>query len=150
MIDSVCRSVRAGAIGMEAATAATAGTAATAATTAIDDGALDGTGAKRARTEEEPKGTMPPDLRDQIETSLAAIGQVEYKRRPHRKGPGPVKARTTKRRPSAVEVHSGSTSDVHIRSAQNRFGTTVGRPIKSKRRPTCTCKSQPKTCWSAV
>lgn len=47
--------------------------------------------AKRARTDE--TGAMPPELREKIEKSLAAIGQVEYKRRPHRKGPGPVQAR---------------------------------------------------------
>ena len=35
--------------------------------------------AKRARTDEGPeKETMPVELREEIETSLAAIGTVEY------------------------------------------------------------------------
>ena len=40
---------------------------------------------KRARVD----GTMPPDLRDVIEKSLAVIGQVEYHKRSHKKS-GPV------------------------------------------------------------
>ena len=54
-----------------------------AATATTDGGAPE---AKRARTgtgNEEPEGTMPAKLREQIKASIAAIGQVEYRRRPH-------------------------------------------------------------------
>ena len=37
---------------------------------------------KRSRTE----GSMPPELREKIETALAAVGEVEYQRRSHRRG----------------------------------------------------------------
>ena len=53
----------------------------------------DGPDAKRDLTndiDEAPKGTMPNELRATIEASLAAIGTVEYHRRPHRKGPDPA------------------------------------------------------------
>ena len=36
---------------------------------------------KRPRTE----GSMPPELREKIETALAAVGEVEYQRRSHRR-----------------------------------------------------------------
>ena len=44
---------------------------------------------KRARTETRV-GTMPPDLKGKIENALAAIGEVEYHKRSHKKGSGPV------------------------------------------------------------
>ena len=47
--------------------------------------------AKRSRSSH--VGTMPHELRDAIEVSLAAIGQVDYKRRVHKKGPGPLQPR---------------------------------------------------------
>ncbi len=45
--------------------------------------------AKKART----GGTMLPELRKKIEDSLELLGEVEYHRKPHRKGPGPIAAR---------------------------------------------------------
>ena len=44
---------------------------------------------KRARTETSV-GTMPSDLKGQIENALAAIGEMEYHKRSHKKGSGPV------------------------------------------------------------
>ena len=82
----------------------------------------DGPYAKRARTtdiDEAPKGTMPDELRATIEASLAAIGTVEYHRRPHRKGPGPVQPRTVPPEDLVHEkvetIRSGSTQRVHYR-----------------------------------
>ena len=70
--------------------------------------------AKRARVE----GTMPPDLRDKIEKSLEALGQVEQKKRSHKKK-GPVQPKT---RPvedlehkKTETVRTGQTSRVHYR-----------------------------------
>ena len=45
--------------------------------------------AKRPRT----GGTMPEELKARIEQSLDAIGEVEFRKRSHRKGSGPVGAR---------------------------------------------------------
>ena len=47
------------------------------------------TEAKRTRT----GGTMPEDLKARIEQSLDEIGEVEFRKRSHRKGSGPVRAR---------------------------------------------------------
>ena len=44
--------------------------------------------AKRLRT-----GSMPADLKEKIEKSLALIGEVEAYKKPHRKSAGPVQAR---------------------------------------------------------
>ena len=45
--------------------------------------------AKRQRT----GGTMPEELKVRIEQSLDAIGEVEFRKRSHKKGPGPMGAR---------------------------------------------------------
>ncbi len=56
--------------------------------------AVEGGSAKRQRVEGSvPEGTMPEDLRNEIERRLALIGEVEAYKKPHRKGAGPVQAR---------------------------------------------------------
>ena len=57
----------------------------------IEPPMVDPRAAKRSRISHD--GEMPQELRDAIEASLAGIGQVDYKRRLHRKGPGPVQPR---------------------------------------------------------
>ena len=44
--------------------------------------------AKRART-----GTMPPEIRDEIEKALLQLGEVEYYKKSHKRGPGHVRHR---------------------------------------------------------
>ena len=44
--------------------------------------------AKRART-----GTMPPEIRDEIEKALLQFGEVEYYKKSHKRGPGHVRHR---------------------------------------------------------
>lgn len=53
---------------------------------------------KRART----GGTMPPEMKKQIETSLDAMGQIKLKKRSHKKGSGPVQAKC---RPADELIH---------------------------------------------
>ena len=48
--------------------------------------------AKRARTGG-ADGTMPPDLKEMIEKKLSELGEIEYHKRSHKKGPGPVPAK---------------------------------------------------------
>ena len=43
--------------------------------------------AKRARAD----GTMPADLKEEIEKSLPEEGEIEYYTKSHKKQPGPVK-----------------------------------------------------------
>ena len=45
-------------------------------------------GAKRART-----GTMPPEIRNEIEKALLQLGEVEYDKKSHKRGPGHVRHR---------------------------------------------------------
>ena len=78
-------------------------------------GGDEGPDAKCLRTDETPKGTMPDELRAAIEASLAAIGQVEYKRRAHRKGPGPVKPREDLVHSKLETIRSGSAQRIQFR-----------------------------------
>ena len=96
----------------------------------------DGPDAKRARTndtDDAPKGTMPDELRATIEASLAAIGTVEYHRRPHRKGPGPVQPRTLPPEDLVHEkvetIRSGSAQRVHYRCSNPK----CPEPIRNDR-----------------
>ena len=89
--------------------------------------------AKRARTDD-GTGTMPAELRAMIEASLAAIGHVEYKRRPHRRGPGSVQARCL---PPEDLVHakietirSGLASQPHYKCSNPK----CSEPLRNDRR----------------
>lgn len=71
--------------------------------------------AKRART----GGTMPPELRESIEKSLDALGQIELKKRSRKKGAGPVQAQC---RPPEDLIHdkietvrTGNANRVHYK-----------------------------------
>ena len=74
---------------------------------------------KRARVE----GEMPPNLRDKIEKSLEALGQVEQKKRSHKRK-GPVQPKT--RPPEDLDhlktetVRTGQTSRVHYRCSNSQ------------------------------
>ena len=70
----------------------------------------------------EPAGrsaSMPAELRAKIVHALETLGEVEYHRRLHRKGPGPVRARCVPPEDLVHEkvetVHKGEMKRVHFR-----------------------------------
>ena len=67
---------------------------------------------KRART----GGTMPPELKEQIEKKLAALGEVWRYKRPHRKGAGLAQARCL---PPEDLIHNKG--DIAHRGQSSRF-----------------------------
>ncbi len=71
--------------------------------------------AKRPRT----GGTMPPELREKIEKSLALIGEVEAYKKPHRKGAGPVQPRVLPPEDlvhnKVEEIRKGHANRVHFK-----------------------------------
>ena len=72
--------------------------------------------AKRPRVE--GAGTMPPDLREKIEKSLEALGQVEHKKRGHKKK-GPVQSNTRPAEDLAHDkietIRTGQSKRVHYK-----------------------------------
>ena len=80
------------------------------------------TGNAGARAAVEPAGSaavMPEELRAKIEHALEALGEVEFHRRLHRKGPGPVQPRCVPAEDLVHEkvetLHKGDKNRVHYR-----------------------------------
>ena len=77
--------------------------------------------AKRPRAE----GTMPPELRDKIWRELEAIGQVEHKRRSHKKR-GPVRPHCLPAEDlvhvQAETVRQGQNNRIHYRCSNEKCG----------------------------
>ena len=69
--------------------------------------------AKRPRT-----GTMPPEMKEEIEKSLALLGEVEAYKKPHRKGGGPIQPRVLPpeylEHDKAEEIRKGHANRVHF------------------------------------
>ena len=84
------------------------------------DASTESAGKDGARAAVEPAGSaaaMPEELRAKIEHALEALGEVEFHRRLHRKGPGPVHPRCVPAEDLVHEkvetLHKGDKNRVH-------------------------------------
>ena len=106
--------------------------------------------------EKQRTGSMPSEMKKEIEHALEQLGEVHRYKRPHRKGAGPVQAShrkilcTRRQKQFAVMPRIGSITNALTRLVRNRSGPTNGRRIASLPRATDISKNQPKTCLSVA
>ena len=96
------------------------------------DASTESAGKDGARAAVEPTGgaaAMPEELRAKIEHALEALGEVEFHRRLHRKGPGPVHPRCVPAEDLVHEkvetLHKGDKNRVHYRCSNPKCADPI-------------------------